>query len=111
MNAFLLHRVWWTSSLCQSQTALNRQSADMSWIWEKSSTWRWLVATTKRSPGAMAVFTIGMCVVPYYAGKVVMAGTNMRAEQGTSLEQQLRARQTLEHKVGRLTVALLVKDA
>ena len=47
----------------------------------------------------MAAFTIGMCVVPYYAGKVVMAGTNMRAEQGTSLEQQLRARQTLEHKV------------
>ena len=48
----------------------------------------------------MAAFTIGMCVVPYYAGKVVMAGTNMRAEEGTSLEQQLRARQTLEHKVG-----------
>ena len=56
------------------------------------------MATTKRSPAAMAAFTIGMCVVPYYAGKVVMAGTNMRAEEGTSLEQQLRARQTLEHK-------------
>lgn len=48
----------------------------------------------------MAAFTVGMCVVPYYAGKVVMAGTNMRAEEGTSLEQKLRARQTLEHKVG-----------
>ncbi|CAL5222336.1 g4685 [Coccomyxa viridis] len=47
----------------------------------------------------MAAFTVGMCVVPYYAGKVVMAGTNMRAEEGTSLEQKLRARQTLEHKV------------
>ena len=71
----------------------------MSWIWEKSATWRWLVATTKRSPAAMAAFTIGMCVVPYYGGKLVMAGTNMATEQGTSLEQQLRARQTLEHKV------------
>ena len=71
----------------------------MSWIWEKSATWRWLVAVTKRSPAAMAAFTIGMCVVPYYGGKVVMSGTSMVTEQGTSLEQQLRARQTLEHKV------------
>ena len=47
----------------------------------------------------MVAFTIGMCVVPYYAGNLVMAGTSMSTEQGTSLEQQLRARQTLEHKV------------
>ena len=79
----------------------------MSWIWEKSATWRWLVAVTKRSPAAMAAFTIGMCVVPYYAGKAVMSGTSMVTEQGTSLEQQLRARQTLEHKV-RCTSALCV---
>ncbi|CAK0787335.1 hypothetical protein CVIRNUC_010553 [Coccomyxa viridis] len=71
----------------------------MSWIWEKSATWRWLVAVTKRSPAAMTAFTIGMCVVPYYAGQAVMSGTSMVTEQGTSLEQQLRARQTLEHKV------------
>ena len=71
----------------------------MSWIWEKSATWRWLVAVTKRSPAAMAAFTIGMCVVPYYAGQAVMSGTSMVTKQGTSLEQQLRARQTLEHKV------------
>ena len=50
----------------------------------------------------MAAFTVGMCVVPYYAGKVVMAGTNMSTEEGSSLEQQLRARQTLEHKVSGL---------
>ena len=79
----------------------------MSWIWEKSATWRLLVAITKRSPAAMAAFTIGMCVVPYYAGKAVMSGTSMVTEQGTSLEQQLRARQTLEHKV-RLITALWV---
>ena len=57
------------------------------------------MAVTKRSPAAMTAFTIGMCVVPYYAGQAVMSGTSMVTEQGTSLEQQLRARQTLEHKV------------
>ena len=74
----------------------------MSWLWEKSATWRWLVATTKRSPAAMAAFTITMCVVPYYTGKMVMAGTDTQIQQGTSLEQQLRARETLEHKVCQL---------
>jgi len=69
----------------------------MSWIWEKSATWRKLVAITKHSPAAMVAFTVAMVVVPYGLGKVVMTGTNPQKE--TDLERQLRSRATLEHKV------------
>ncbi|KAK9909489.1 hypothetical protein WJX75_003089 [Coccomyxa subellipsoidea] len=69
----------------------------MSWIWEKSATWRKLVAVTKHSPAAMATFTVAMFVVPYALGKVVMSGTNPEKESG--LERQLRSRATLEHKM------------
>lgn len=69
----------------------------MSWIWEKSATWRKLVAITKYSPAAMVAFTVAMVVVPYGLGKVVMTGTNPQKE--TDLERQLRSRATLEHKV------------
>ena len=68
------------------------------------------MAVTKRSPAAMAAFTISMCVVPYYAGQAVMSGTSMVTEQGTSLEQQLRARQTLEHKVRSVIAFFLSAD-
>lgn len=69
----------------------------MSWIWEKSATWRKLVAVTKHSPAAMATFTVAMFVVPYALGKVIMSGTN--PEKESDLERQLRSRATLEHKV------------
>ncbi len=74
----------------------------MSWIWEKSATWRKLVAVTKQSPAAMATFTVAMFVVPYALGKVVMSGTNPQAE--SDLERQLRSRATLEHKVPQISV-------
>lgn len=44
----------------------------MSWLWEKSSLWRRIVATTKQSRVAMASFTVVACAIPYYAGKVIL---------------------------------------
>lgn len=69
----------------------------MLWIYEKSATWRRIVAVTKQSPAAMLAFTATMFVVPYGLGKVVMSGTN--PQQESELERQLRQRATLEHKV------------
>ncbi len=48
----------------------------MSWLWEKSRTWRRIVATTKQSRLAMAGFTVVACAVPYYAGKLVLYVSN-----------------------------------
>ena len=47
------------------------------------------------SPLAMAGFTAGCFGAAYVLGAVVMAGTDREA----SLEKQLRARQTMDHKV------------
>jgi len=49
----------------------------MSWIWEKSSTWRWIVRGTRGNPLAMSVFTATtMFAVPIGLGTLVMNGTN-----------------------------------
>ena len=48
----------------------------MSWIWEKSSTWRWIVRGTRGNPLAMSVFTATtMFAVPIGLGTLVMNGT------------------------------------
>lgn len=44
----------------------------MSWIYEKSSLWRRIVAVTKQSPLAMVGFTTAVCAGSWYAGKAVM---------------------------------------
>lgn len=81
----------------------------MSWIWEKSATWRRIVAVTKQSPLAMAGFTVVACAVPYYLGSLVMQGTNSEMRGGvheqragepqTPLEEKLRKRMTADHKL------------
>ncbi len=67
-----------------------------SW-YEKSATWRRIVAVTKQSPAAMAAFTVVCFGVPYVMGKGVMWVFNPR-EEG-ALERQLRERATMDHKV------------
>lgn len=52
---------------------------------------------TKQSPAAMAAFTVVCFGVPYALGKGVMWVFNPR-EEG-ALEQQLRERATVHHKV------------
>ena len=54
-----------------------RTANTMSWIWEKSSTWRWIVRGTRGNPLAMSVFTATtMFAVPIGLGTLVMNGTN-----------------------------------
>ncbi len=67
-----------------------------SW-YERSSTWRRIVAVTKQSPGAMAAFTVVCFGVPYVLGKGVMWLSNPRED--SALERQLRERSTMDHKV------------
>lgn len=50
---------------------------DMSWIWEKSPTWRWIVRGTRGNPLAMGAFTLTtMFAIPIGLGSLVMSGTN-----------------------------------
>ena len=67
-----------------------------SW-YERSSTWRRIVAVTKQSSGAMAAFTVVCFGVPYVLGKGVMWLSNPRED--SALERQLRERSTMDHKV------------
>ena len=56
----------------------------MSWIWEKSSTWRWIVRGTRGNPLAMSVFTATtMFAVPIGLGTLVMNGTNPELDAAT----------------------------
>ncbi|KAK8954301.1 hypothetical protein KSP39_PZI002311 [Platanthera zijinensis] len=59
----------------------------MSALWEKSSTWRWLVRKTRDSKRFFFVFATMCGVVPAVIGYGVMQITNSRNEQ---LEAQLR---------------------
>ncbi len=51
----------------------------MSWLFEKSRTWRIIVATTKRSPLAMAGFTVFAFATPYYLGSLIMQASHLPA--------------------------------
>jgi sugar (pentulose or hexulose) kinase len=69
----------------------------MSLLYEKSATWRKVVAATKQSPLYMAAFTATCFIVPCLVGSVVMWGTNDTFE--AEKEKVLRARQTVDHQV------------
>eukprot|EP00884_Botryococcus_braunii_P004288 jgi/Botrbrau1/13860/Bobra.0056s0093.1 len=69
----------------------------MAWLYEKSSTWRKLVAFTRASPWYMGGFAVACFGIPYAVGQVVMGSTN--PPQQTELESRLRARQTVDHQV------------
>ena len=47
----------------------------MSWIWEKSPAWRWIVRGTRGNPVAMTAFSVTtMFAIPIALGTVVMNG-------------------------------------
>jgi hypothetical protein len=81
----------------------------MSFIYEKSRTWRRIVLITKQSPLAMAGFTAVMFAGSWYAGKFVMQGTNGEMQgpkdqqaagvPQNDLEAKLRRRMTIDHQV------------
>ncbi|KAK9828059.1 hypothetical protein WJX81_006544 [Elliptochloris bilobata] len=83
-----------------------------SW-YERSSTWRKIVAVTKRSPAAMAAFTVACFGVPYVVGKGVMWAANPRED--SELERMLRERATLDHKMlakaNRERLAVLLEES
>ncbi|KAG0475726.1 hypothetical protein HPP92_015412 [Vanilla planifolia] len=59
----------------------------MSVLWEKRSTWRWLVRRTRDSKRFFFAFATACSVVPVVIGYGVMQLTNSRSEQ---VEAQLR---------------------
>lgn len=69
----------------------------MAWLYDKSATWRKIVAFTRQSPWYMAGFAVACFGVPYAVGQLVMGATN--PPQQTELERRLRARQTVDHQV------------
>jgi hypothetical protein len=70
----------------------------MSWIWEKSSTWRWIVRGTRGNPLAMSVFTATtMFAVPIGLGTLVMNGTN--PEMDAAKIEKLRRDAGLDTKI------------
>jgi hypothetical protein len=47
----------------------------MSWIWEKSPAWRWIVRGTRGNPVAMTAFSVTtMLIIPIGLGTVIMNG-------------------------------------
>lgn len=76
-------------------------TAAMSYIWEKSSTWRSIVRGTRGNPLAMSLFTaVTMFAVPIGLGTLVMNRTNpgmddakvakLRAEAGLDTKIMVR---------------------
>jgi hypothetical protein len=75
-----------------------RTTRAMSWIWEKSSTWRWIVRGTRGNPLAMGVFTATtMFAVPIGLGTLVMNGTN--PEMDAAKIEKLRRDAGLDTKI------------
>lgn len=70
----------------------------MSWLYTRSSTWRFIVNLTKKSPAYMAVFAVIAMGVPAYLGEQVMQVTN-GPKIDTALEQELRKKSSLESRM------------
>lgn len=73
----------------------------MAWVFEKSPTWRRIVAKTRESPAFYASFAAACFVVPYGLGKVVMWATNpeVARKRDMALQAELKGRQTYHHEV------------
>lgn len=73
----------------------------MAWVFEKSPTWRRIVARTKESPGFYATFAAACFVAPYGLGKAVMWATNPETarKRDMALQAELKGRQTYHHEV------------
>ena len=73
----------------------------MAWVFEKSPTWRRIVAKTRESPSFYAGFAAACFAVPYGLGKAVMWATNpeVARKRDMALQAELRGRQTYHHEV------------
>lgn len=71
----------------------------MSFLWEKSGTWRWIVRTSRDSKPFFIAFATVCGVIPGIIGYGVMQVTNSRTEQ---LESQLRQKARPETLVRRI---------
>lgn len=65
------------------------RSARMSFLWEKSGTWRWIVINSKRSKGFFLGFTSLCLMGSWVLGEAVMSATNLSPSQ---LDEELRKR-------------------
>ena len=72
----------------------------MAWLFEKSRTWRVIVAVTKQNTAAMVGFSAVCCAVPYYLGKLTMGATNPEVE--SEHEKHLRGKASLHQKASLL---------
>jgi hypothetical protein len=61
----------------------------MSWLWEKSGTWRWVVMNSKHSRGFFLAFTSLSLMGAWALGEAVMRTTNLSQ---TQLDEELRKR-------------------
>ncbi|DBA94988.1 TPA: hypothetical protein ACH3X1_002511 [Trebouxia sp. C0004] len=88
----------------------------MAWVFEKSPTWRRIVAKTKESPSFYAGFAAACFVVPYGLGKAVMWATNpeVARKRDMALQAELKGRQTYHHeslaKANRQRLAVLLGE-
>lgn len=61
----------------------------MSYLWEKSGTWRWIVINSKQSKGFFLGFTSLCLMGSWVLGEAVMSATNLSPSQ---LDEELRKR-------------------
>ncbi|KAG0595379.1 hypothetical protein M758_UG161600 [Ceratodon purpureus] len=80
----------------------------MSFLWEKSGTWRWAVTKGKQSKGFFLAFT-SICLVSSWAlGVAVMQTTNLSQ---TQLDEELRKRNGADPMMmGRISTLVLHFD-
>lgn len=64
-------------------------SGRMSFLWEKSGTWRWIVMNSKQSKGFFLGFTSLCLMGSWVLGEAVMSATNLSPSQ---LDEELRKR-------------------
>lgn len=65
------------------------RSGRMSFLWEKSGTWRWIVINSKQSKGFFLGFTSLCLMGSWVLGEAVMSATNLSPSQ---LDEELRKR-------------------
>ncbi|KAL3163268.1 hypothetical protein ABBQ32_009664 [Trebouxia sp. C0010 RCD-2024] len=88
----------------------------MAWVFEKSPTWRRIVAKSRESPAFYAAFAAACFAVPYGVGKAVMWATNpeVARKRDMALQAELRGRQTYHHeslaKANRARLAVLLGE-
>ena len=94
---------WCTLTVCAA-TSRAAVRARQSWLFEKSATWRRIVAATRASRGTMVAFTTACFVLPAALGAVIMgvrparprprhARLTPQLQQTTPADEEARLRQ------------------